>query len=174
MSAPQAVQSVHAFNSKYKKKPFGKFPGENKTPNKSTGQCPNCTKEHPPGRNTCPARESSCAKCKKKGHWAAKCRGSTQAKTHKKKVHELTYTSEYDDEVRIQSVSHTNKARTEAYTHIKIPASIGKEQAAIIRAKVDTGASGNVLPVRVFSQIHPQRMKNGQNTKYTSEQTHYQ
>ena len=36
--------------------------------------CPNCTHQHPPGRNNCPAHDSACKGCGKKGHWHAKCR----------------------------------------------------------------------------------------------------
>ena len=31
--------------------------------------CPNCTCQHPPGRNNCPACDSACKGCGKKGHW---------------------------------------------------------------------------------------------------------
>ena len=36
--------------------------------------CPNCTHQHPPGRNNCPAHDSACKGCGKKGHWQAKCK----------------------------------------------------------------------------------------------------
>ena len=35
--------------------------------------CPNCTLQHPPSRNNCPAHDSACKGCGKKGHWWAKC-----------------------------------------------------------------------------------------------------
>ena len=35
--------------------------------------CPNCTCQHPPGRNNCLAHDSACKGCGKKGHWQAKC-----------------------------------------------------------------------------------------------------
>ena len=35
--------------------------------------CPNCTPQHPPSRNNCPAHDSACKGCGKKGHWQAKC-----------------------------------------------------------------------------------------------------
>ena len=31
--------------------------------------CPNCTHQHPPGRNNCPAHDLACKGCGKKGHW---------------------------------------------------------------------------------------------------------
>ena len=48
--------------------------------------CPNCTCQHPPGRNNCPAHDSACKGCGKKGHWQAKCQScnttSPQASRH--------------------------------------------------------------------------------------------
>ena len=38
--------------------------------------CPNCTHQHPPSRNNCPACDSACKGCGKKGHWQAKCHSS--------------------------------------------------------------------------------------------------
>ena len=38
-------------------------------------ECGNCTRRHQPGRSHCPARESTCTKCHKIGHWQPKCRG---------------------------------------------------------------------------------------------------
>ena len=35
--------------------------------------CPNCTHQHPPSRNNCPAHDLACKGCGKKGHWQAKC-----------------------------------------------------------------------------------------------------
>ena len=45
----------------------------------------NCTKCHTPGREHCPAKDSTCHSCQKIGHWKQKCRKSNKAKdTHKK------------------------------------------------------------------------------------------
>ena len=37
---------------------------------------PNCTHQHPPSRHNCPAQDSACKGCGKKGHWQAKCHSS--------------------------------------------------------------------------------------------------
>ena len=34
--------------------------------------CPNCTHQHPPSRNNCPAHDLACKGCGKNGHWWAK------------------------------------------------------------------------------------------------------
>ena len=50
-----------------------------------TTPCGNCTKCHTPGREHCPAKDSTCHSCQKIGHWKQKCRKSNKAKdAHKK------------------------------------------------------------------------------------------
>ena len=48
--------------------------------------CPNCTCQYPSSRNNCPAQDSACKGCGKKGHWQAKCQScdttSLQASHH--------------------------------------------------------------------------------------------
>ena len=47
--------------------------------------CGNCTKCHTPGREHCPAKDSTCHSCQKISHWKQKCRKSNKAKdAHKK------------------------------------------------------------------------------------------
>ena len=59
-----------------------------KTVNKSSTHstpCGNCMKHHTPGREHCPAKDSTCHSCQKIGHWKKKCRKSNKAKdAHKK------------------------------------------------------------------------------------------
>ena len=43
--------------------------------------CPNCTHQHPLGRNNCPACDLACKGCGKKGHWLAKCHSSNTTST---------------------------------------------------------------------------------------------
>ena len=53
----------------------------------SYAPCPNCTHQHTPSRHNCPAWDSACKGCGKKGHWWAKCQSSRttslQASHHK-------------------------------------------------------------------------------------------
>ena len=46
---------------------------------------------------------------------------------------------------------------TEAFATIELPADIGKCRLATLRCKVDTGAGGNVMPLRAFSKLFPER-----------------
>ena len=40
----------------------------------------NCTKHYTPGREHCPAKDSTCHSCQKISHWKLKCRKSNKAK----------------------------------------------------------------------------------------------
>ena len=46
-------------------------------PQTSYALCPNCTHQHPPGRHNCPAWDSACKGCGKRGNWWAKCHSSS-------------------------------------------------------------------------------------------------
>ena len=47
---------------------------------------------------------------------------------------------------------------TEAFATLEIPAEIGPKHLANIRCKVDTGAGGNVMPLRAFAKLFPNRI----------------
>ena len=47
---------------------------------------------------------------------------------------------------------HTN----EAYTTVWLPASASNKGMASLKVKVDTRASGNILPLHLFRHLHPQ------------------
>ena len=56
-----------------------------KKPSTHSSPCGNCTKCHMPGREYCPAKDSTCHSCQKISHWKQKCRKSNKAKdAHKK------------------------------------------------------------------------------------------
>ena len=46
-------------------------------------------------------------------------------------------------------------AMTEAFATVWMPAEIGPNQQATLKCKVDTGAGGNVMPLRAFSKLFP-------------------
>ena len=53
----------------------------------------------------------------------------------------------------------------EAFATIELPADIGNGRPAALRCKVDTGAGGNVMPLRAFSKLFPTRFtEDGQPT----------
>ena len=46
----------------------------------------------------------------------------------------------------------------EAYTTIQLPASASRKGTASLCVKVNTGAEGNVLPLRVFQHLYPDQI----------------
>ena len=51
-------------------------------PQKCTSQCPNCTCSHSPGCDNCPAQNTTCNGCSKRGNWHAKCHSSGTVGKH--------------------------------------------------------------------------------------------
>ena len=143
------------------------------------------TKKHKPGCANCPACESVCNKCGHTGHWQAKCRGGAppcrqsdktkptrrhrqQGKKGRTNLVDLDeYDSQYDEtdlhtvkdnlnEIKVDDMVEPQK--TEAYTIVHLPTSNNGKTDASVRVKVNTGASGNVMPLRVFQCLHPRKM----------------
>ena len=56
-------------------------------------------------------------------------------------------------------VGDIKTGHSEAFTNVTLPAPAGdKAHEASIRVKVDTGAGGNILPLRLFSQMYPDQI----------------
>ena len=58
-----------------------------KPPADSAHSCGRCTKSHPPGRSSCPARDDHCRGCGKLGHWKPKCRSGQKGPKDKGPKH---------------------------------------------------------------------------------------
>ena len=143
-----------------------------KQPQKHPSQCQNCTCQHPPGCDNCLAQESVCKGCLKKGYWQAKChsrkknqstapvdsqsKGTPGQYRKKGKKADLTgvHTEEPPcDEIFLDDVCalYTN----EAYTTVCLPTSASSKGMASLQVKVDTGASGNILPLHLLRYLYP-------------------
>ena len=79
-----------------------KFDQRGKSSGSRTGGCGYCGKEAHE-RKDCPAREAECRKCKKTGHWSAKCR-QNMAKDGSK-VNEVNEAKEDAETVSVNTVS---------------------------------------------------------------------
>jgi len=58
------------------------------------------------------------------------------------------------DTITIDDVKMTG---IEAFAKIELPADIGNNKRATLKCKVDTGAGGNVMPLRTFAKLFPER-----------------
>lgn len=131
--------------------------------------CGNCGTSH--ARAQCPAFKATCHYCQKKGHWQRMCRQKragnagdhtekpNKGRTSKKKFHNMESQNEASDEEEeigshtIQVCSVNNR---EAFVSLdaSFPEKGGTRK---LKLKVDTGASGNTLPIKTFKQIYGSR-----------------
>ncbi|PIK54436.1 hypothetical protein BSL78_08649 [Apostichopus japonicus] len=149
----------------------------------NTQKCVRCGLNYP-HRGKCPAEGTNCNYCGKPNHWESVCRqkkrngkgdhpkrGRGSFKPRKlqdeRHVNGLTnaHVNQSDsrlnrgaenlcfDSVYIYNINGPQKiADNQAVVNLNIV--IG-DQPATLKAKVDTGAKGNVLPLRIFRQMYP-------------------
>ena len=111
-------------------------------------------------RQSCPASESICNNCSKKGHWAKACRSQPNQQLRNKQVNELTSRRETEEEssseedvyflgevVYLDTVSNSgNKPWT---ADIKV-------NETTILFKIDSGADVTVIPLTVYQRSNLQ------------------
>ena len=154
-----------------------------KKPQSHGSPCGNCTKRHTPGREHCPAKDSSCHACQNVGHWKQKCRKSNKAKDSnmklKSQVHRRLGGRKRADEVGVSDGDPTfdeitihawltDQKRPEdpkkiTLADISIDAMteafatvdmpVASNKRASLQCKVDTSAGGNVMPLRAFAKL---------------------
>ena len=117
----------------------------------------------------CPAAQSECRFCHKIGHWAAVCRQKSKplsaqyhnntghARKHDR-GHDRTYDRgpdrSYDhkfDELKFNEIRTDSNNDLTADIHFTL-----RGQLATMTVKVDTGAEGNILPLRTYLRIYPE------------------
>ena len=142
---------------------------------KESRSCRRCGKVH--GPRNCPAYKHTCKICNKSGHWESVCFTAAsnatpkQKKTQPRQKSQKRYKGRRHDSVREESddsqdenVYHlqfntveSSDSRTEVYANVDIK--LGKTPAKL-KTKVDTGAQGNILPLRIYKQMFPEKMNN--------------
>ena len=135
---------------------------QNQARNENTrAQCDNCGREHG-NRERCPAKGQTCNYCKKPGHFIQVCRAR---KAINRQVHDLEeyQTSEFEsvlfETIQIESLKQTNyPVKKEVYATVDIQIPRTDNAKTSLKAKLDTGAHGNVLPLRIYRQMFPQHI----------------
>ena len=152
--------------------------------NSSKRECRRCGKQH--GSNaTCPAMGSTCKACGKANHWARVCRskskggptqGANQQPQHKttfqrkkgknQKAHAVAYGSEEEsteefDSLTFESVTvdTVGQTRDEVFVNIKVELPSKPRCTTRLKAKVDTGAQANILPLRIYRSMFPENIR---------------
>ena len=131
--------------------------------------CGNCNTSHEPRK--CPAFDSTCHYCGKKGHWRRACRqrkredlarapssDSKRKIKERKKIHDMASESEDtsdDDDIKHDAINIFS-IRNEVFTTMDVVAP-GKTGKTPIKLKIDTGASGNTLTLQTFRNLYGKR-----------------
>ena len=143
--------------------------------------CSKCGTKH--RRGNCPAYGSKCKRCGKPNHWQAVCftklpqgqpssshrtsrspsRSRTRRPSRSPSVGER-FDTLYFEAVNIEALdtpaSRTETPPSEAYATIRLDLG-NTQQPATLRAKVDTGAQGNILPLRLYRDMFPENITDG-------------
>jgi len=163
----QKKQATH----QNKNKPKEQF---NNDKDKKSG-CFNCGRSHD-RKEDCPARKSQCHKCKRLGHWASVCLNpnnplkqqpnNQKQQSHKKSrnFHAIDHNNHESSSnqdptfetltfevIRVNVHSNQTKQKTEAKATIQIE--VAENITTNLRGKIDTGAEGNILPMRIYQQM---------------------
>ena len=125
---------------KKKKNPASKAMDRKKPDEK---KCNRCGKSPAHPRQECPAKSSTCHRCKKKGHFKSVC----------KSVSEVNENSE-DEEFFMGSVHVEELQNDDNYWNINV-----KFQGVAVNCKIDTGADVTVVPEQVSTKIGCKLMK---------------
>ena len=121
---------------------------------------------------SCPAKDSTCWSCSRIGHWDIRCWSNSgkqkdpnkkpprcEPKDGKQKqTHTVDLGDDYDpqcDEVHVNTTAINIDALTKAWVSVTMPAGIGPNHHGSLWCKVNTGASGNVIPLYVFANCSP-------------------
>ena len=142
---------------KFKKKRFK---------HKEDKDCAYCGRKHKKGQ--CPAYGKTCFNCNNKNHFSSMCKKKTdkpgEKKNVNKKVHLVSQqevSSESDDSEEYNlyfsnvNINHENvndSDRTEIIVKLPVSTKFARKS---VRFKVDTGAEGNLMPLSMYKQLHP-------------------
>ena len=142
-------------------------------------KCPNCGGDHPQSRDKCPAYGSECKSCGKANHWARVCRSKPQPQREsrsrrRENPRARARSKTTDRQTRSQpptpralsdqfetitfgamTVNSIESARDEVFASVNIKLRSDDNCQTALRAKLDTGAQENLLPLRVIDEcIH--------------------
>nr|XP_006823887.1 PREDICTED: uncharacterized protein LOC102805367 [Saccoglossus kowalevskii] len=141
-------------------------------PQQQTKICNNCGKTHDiSARKNCPAYGSQCHKCGKMNHWQSVCKSSKKIQNrptqrrNRQQIHDIGYNTDMTEEETLTiGTIHANDNREEVYTLLQIERA-ELTQKINLKCKVDTGAQSNVLPLRLFRNIFPDKIDSKGNPK---------
>ena len=156
-------------------------------------QCGKCGLNH--GKK-CPAQGTRCRKCKYQwNHWEQVCTSKEtqdrknkpphrpppesrklQGKSNQNRIHVVEESNSDSDELLFESIqidsSAVSPARDEAFAKVQVELPDINHPKPTLKMKVDTGAQGNILPLRIYRNMFPEHVdNNGLPTGTTPTQT---
>ena len=182
-STNNSEETVHLVQKQNTGKgPQGTQPS-NSQPPRGTRLCGNCGRSHNSLSN-CPARGQTCLYCKKPNHFAEVCRsearrqrfhsleqaGSQASQTSAESTLLAAFESVVFESITIAGVSRreSNRYRDEVLVSINLNLPQGTHKNTILKAKLDTGAQGNILPLRLYRQMYPHNLDDHGNLRPVS------
>ena len=136
-------------------------------PPRGTRACGNCGRPHNASAK-CPAHGKTCLYCKKLNHFADVC----QSKARRQRIHaiedlrdsaaETTFESIVFESVTIANLTHgtPTSSRDEVFVSLQVNLAQSDNRKTTLRAKLDTGAQGNILPMRLYREMFPHQVDN--------------
>jgi hypothetical protein len=145
------------------KKPHRHAKNHAETEKRKESLCKCCGCSHRFGKEHCPARNSTCDKCKRKGHWGTVCLAKENARSKSSKARKVdslvdeTHDLEHQLQVFNFDSLDAPGPHTEAYTILQISLQ-NTPGIHNFKVKVDTGAQANTMPYRTFAKMFPEHV----------------
>ena len=136
-------------------------------PPRGTRACGNCGRPHNASAK-CPAHGKTCLYCKKLNHFAEVC----HSKARRQRIHAIEDSRDSAAEttfesIIFQSVTIANQtqgtpasSRDEVFVSLQVNLAQSDTRKTTLRAKLDTGAQGNILPMRLYREMFPHQVDN--------------
>ena len=149
-------------------------------------KCGNCGGEHLiKPKNKCPAYGTECKMCGKANHWARVCRSkreprslsrqrrTTRGRSNHRNTERGSKEKTANDKDRqykdindqfeaitfeLISVNAVRPTQNEVFVTLKVDLNRNNNCLTTLKAKLDTGAQGNILPIRLYRQMYPQNV----------------
>ena len=148
------VQAVHKRRGRYQKRNNAGARPKESQPKGNTASGDQCYKcGNPRSHAKCPASESICGKCNKKGHWAKVCRNTKSAKQGRGAHAVAAQDPELDDDdyadMHLVSAVGDNKAENDSdwWETVEI-------EGHDLHCQIDTGAAESLLPYKTFAKMN--------------------
>ena len=177
MAAKNAEGSIHLVQRRNQEKETQNTQHQNHPPSyqvsppfkppRGMRTCGNCGRPHNASAK-CPAHGKTCLYCNKLNHFAEVC----QSKAHRQRIHAVKDSRDSAAETSLESIVFKSVTITnlthgtpessgdEAFVSIEVNLAQSDNKKTTLRAKLNTGAQGNKLPMRLYREMHPHQVDN--------------